>query len=60
MTRSTHVLFMRHLGRLLCELLYFSVVNRQVWLLSLVVMLLVIGLIVVVGQAAAPFIYTVF
>ncbi len=50
----------RHLGRLFLELCAYSVVNRVWWPVPLVLLLLTLGLVVVIGQSAAPFIYTLF
>lgn len=51
---------LRHLGRLFKELTVFSVVNRVWWPLPLVLLLMALGLVVAIGQTAAPFIYTLF
>jgi hypothetical protein len=50
----------RHFGRLLLELVAYSVMNRVWWPVPLVLFLLAIGVVVIVGQTAAPFIYTLF
>jgi len=50
----------RHALRLLSDLLLFAVVNRALWPLLLVTLLLVIAVVVVVGQTAAPLVYTLF
>jgi hypothetical protein len=50
----------RHLGRLFLELCAYSVMNRVWWPVPLVLVLLVLGAVVIVGQTAAPFIYTLF
>jgi len=50
----------RHFGRLLLELVAYSVMNRVWWPVPLVLFLLTIGVVVIVGQTAAPFIYTLF
>ena len=50
----------RHLGGLLGELASYSLVNRVWWPLPFVSLLLALGAVVVVGQSAAPFIYTLF
>jgi hypothetical protein len=51
---------LRHLGRLFLELTAYSVVNRVWWPVPLVLLLLALGLVVFIGQTAAPFIYTLF
>lgn len=50
----------KHLGRLLQEFLGFAWQNKAWWLVPIVLMLLLIGLLVVTTQSAAPFIYTLF
>jgi hypothetical protein len=51
---------LRHLGRLFLELCAYSVMNRVWWPVPLVLVLLGLGAVVIVGQSAAPFIYTLF
>ncbi len=51
---------LKHVLGLLSELAHYSVVNRVWWPLPLLVGLLLLGLVVVIGQASAPFIYTLF
>ena len=51
---------LRHLANLLGEITRYSLVNRVWWPVPLIGTLLVLGLVVVVGQASAPFIYTLF
>ncbi len=50
----------RHLANLLGEITRYSLVNRVWWPVPLIGTLLLLGLVVVVGQASAPFIYTLF
>ena len=50
----------RHTLALFSEIGAYSVVNRVWWPLPLLTLLLAAGLVVSVGQAAAPFIYTLF
>ena len=51
----------RHAARLGGELVSYSVVNRTWWVVPLVLLLGVIALAIVVGQAAAPYtLYTLF
>lgn len=42
------------------DLVTFARENRAYWLVPLVLVLLLLGLIVVAGQGATPFIYTLF
>jgi len=52
--------YLRYLGRLLAELGAYARRNKAWWLVPLVIVMLVLGLLIVTGQAAAPFIYTLF
>ena len=52
--------FFRHLGVLLKEVGEFAWHNKAWWIVPIVVILLLLGLLVVAGQSAAPFIYTLF
>lgn len=54
------LLRLKHLALLLRDLVGNAVANRQFLPLAIVLLLLVLGLVVVSGQAAAPFIYTIF
>ncbi len=49
-----------HLGKLLAELGRYAARNKAWWLVPMVVVLLVLGFLIVTGQATAPFIYTLF
>ena len=51
---------LKHLGLMLGEVTRYSLVNRVWWPVPLLGTLLLLGLVVVVGQASAPFIYTLF
>lgn len=52
---------LRHLGRLIVDVVGYAVVNRAWWLLPLMATLAVITVFIVVGQAAAPYtLYTLF
>lgn len=52
---------LRHLAGLLRELGGYAVTNRAWWIVPFVLLLLVLTLLIVVGQAAAPFtIYPLF
>lgn len=51
----------RYLLRLVRELVGFAVTNRAWWLLPMMVLLGAVTVLIVVGQAAAPYtLYTVF
>ncbi|MCX6998281.1 MAG: DUF5989 family protein [Kiritimatiellaeota bacterium] len=52
--------FLRHLGGLLKELGGFAWQNKAWWLIPIVLLLLLFSLIIVFGQTATPFIYTLF
>lgn len=52
--------FFRHLGTLLKEIGEFAWHNKAWWIVPIVVILLLLGLLVIAGQSAAPFIYTLF
>lgn len=52
--------FLKHLGRLIGEFFQFAWQNKAWWIIPIVLMLLLLGLLVVAGQSAAPFIYTLF
>lgn len=49
-----------HLGKLLAELGRYAARNKAWWLVPMVLVLLVLGFLIVTGQASAPFIYTLF
>jgi hypothetical protein len=50
----------KHLGKLLAELGRYAARNKAWWLVPMVIVLLVLGFLIVTGQATAPFIYTLF
>lgn len=50
----------RYSTRLLREVFQFAREHKAYWLVPTVIVLLLIAILVVVSQAAAPFIYTVF
>lgn len=52
--------FLRHLGRLLKEFGLFAWANKAWWIVPIVLVLLIMALLIVTGQSAAPFIYTLF
>jgi len=49
-----------HLGRLLREVWDFAWQNKAWWLVPVVIVLLILGGLIISGQMAAPFIYTLF
>ena len=58
---STAMGRLRHAARLGGEFVSYSVVNRAWWVVPVVLVLAVVALAVVVGQAAAPYtLYTLF
>lgn len=54
------LLRLRHAALLFRDLVGNAVTNRQILPFAIIVVLLLLGLVVVSGQAAAPFIYTIF
>ena len=50
----------RHVLRLLREFGEFAWQNKAWWIVPIVLVLLLLGFLVVAGQSAAPFIYTLF
>ena len=52
--------FLRHLGRLLKEIGTFAFERKAWWLIPMVLALLILAALIIVGQTAAPFIYTFF
>lgn len=52
--------FFKHLLRLLKEFGLFAWHNKAWWIIPIVLMLLLMGALVFVGQSTAPFIYTLF
>lgn len=51
---------MRHVKILLGEVLGFARAHRAYWLIPLILLLLLAGVLVFVGQGATPFLYTLF
>jgi ABC-type dipeptide/oligopeptide/nickel transport system permease subunit len=49
-----------HLGRLLAEIGRYAAQHKAWWLIPMVIVLLLLALLIVTGQATAPFIYTLF
>ena len=47
-------------GKLLKEFIDFAKENKAYWIVPLVIILALMALLVVAGQGAAPFIYTLF
>ena len=52
--------FIRHLVLLLKEFGLFAWHNKAWWIVPIVLLFLLLGALVFVGQSAAPFIYTMF
>lgn len=52
--------FFRHLGRLLAEFMGFAWQNKAWWIVPMILVLLLLALLIVSTQTAAPFIYTLF
>lgn len=50
----------RYLGRFFGELIAFARQNKAWWIVPMVVILLLLGTLIITGQAVAPFIYTLF
>jgi uncharacterized integral membrane protein len=51
---------LKHLGHLLKELMGFAWQNKAWWIVPMVLVLLLLALLIVTGQTAAPFIYPLF
>jgi hypothetical protein len=51
---------LKYLGRLMAEVWAFARINKAWWLVPIVLIILILGLLIVSGQAVAPFIYTLF
>ena len=54
------MLFLKHLVRLIQDVARFAWENKIWWIIPMVLVLLLLGLLIFAGQAAAPFIYTLF
>ncbi len=52
--------FIKYLMSLLREMFQFALEHKVWWVLPVVVVLLSIGLLIIVGETSAPFIYTLF
>ena len=52
--------FLKHLGSLVAEIFQFAWQNKVWWIIPVFFVFLGIGLLIVVGETAAPFIYTLF
>ena len=52
--------FLKHLGRLLMDFLGFAWHHKAWWIVPLVIVLLLMALLIFLGEATAPFIYTLF
>ena len=54
------MLFFKHFGKLVRELLHFAWANKAWWIIPIFLVLGLLALLIVAGQGAAPFIYTLF
>ncbi|MFC1497554.1 DUF5989 family protein [Verrucomicrobiota bacterium] len=54
------MIFLKYIYRLIKEFLGFAWQNKAWWIIPIIFVLLLLGLLIVSGQAAAPFIYTLF
>lgn len=52
--------FLKHFFSLIKELFQFALKHKAWWVIPMVVIFFGIGLLVVVGESSAPFIYTLF
>lgn len=52
--------FIKHFLSLLKEIFQFARTNKAWWIIPVVMVFLGIGLLIVVGETSAPFIYTLF
>jgi uncharacterized integral membrane protein len=59
-TRSAMMGRISYLGRLVGEVVQFARENKAYWLVPMVLILVLMAVLIVVSQAAAPFIYTLF
>lgn len=58
--KELYMIFFKHLGNLLKEFAGFAWKNKVWWIVPMVLVLLLLALLIVTGQTAAPFIYTLF
>jgi hypothetical protein len=54
------MLFLKYLGRLLKDFCGFAWQNKAWWIVPIVLVLLLLALLIMAGQGAAPFVYTFF
>jgi uncharacterized membrane protein len=54
------MIFFKHLGNLLREMFQFAWKKKVWWIIPVLLVFLGIGLLIVVGETSAPFIYTLF
>jgi len=54
------MLFLKHLGRLIKEISQFAWIHKVWWVIPAFLVLGGIGLLIVMGEGSAPFIYTLF
>ena len=50
----------KYMGRLFGELFAYAWQNKAWWLIPLVLILVVFGVLIAIGQTSVPFIYTLF
>lgn len=53
-------MFFRHLKQLIIELFGYAWQNKAWWIVPMVLVLLLLGALIFVGESTAPFIYTLF
>lgn len=54
------MIFFKYFGRQIKELFRFAWANKAWWIIPIVLVLLLLAVLIVAGQGAAPFIYTLF
>ncbi len=54
------MIFFKHLFNLLREFFGFAMQHKKWWIIPLILVFLAMGLLIVIGQSTAPFIYTLF
>ncbi|NKB25479.1 MAG: hypothetical protein GKR87_14100 [Kiritimatiellae bacterium] len=52
--------FLRHIVNLFKEFFEFAAENKAWWIIPIAFVLLLLAVIIIAGQGAAPFIYTLF
>ncbi|MFN2350950.1 MAG: DUF5989 family protein [Kiritimatiellia bacterium] len=54
------MIFLKHLWELIRQLFGFAWHHKQWWIVPVVLLMLLMAFLIVAGQSAAPFIYTLF